>query len=55
MAGKTAEFLSEHRIRSKDGSYKLFRVKACVVSRTEENEPVRMVGTITDLSGMKTL
>jgi PAS domain S-box-containing protein len=53
FAGETPIYISEHRIQCKDGSYKWILDRGKVVSRTEENKPLRVVGTHTDLTGRK--
>ncbi|MDF0553666.1 PAS domain S-box protein [Kamptonema sp. UHCC 0994] len=52
LEGKTSYFIAEYRIRCKDGSYKwiLGRGKAL---RNEEEIPVRMVGSIADITDRK--
>ncbi len=50
LRGKQHAFKSEHRIRCKNGSYKWVMTRAIVVARGAHNEPLRMTGTITDIS-----
>ena len=52
LEGKTPYYIAEYRIRCKDGSYKwiLGRGKAL---RNEEGIPVRMVGSIADITDRK--
>ncbi|MDB9510150.1 PAS domain S-box protein [Kamptonema animale CS-326] len=52
LEGKTPYFIAEYRIRCKDDSYKwiLGRAKAL---RNEEGIPVRMVGSISDITARK--
>ena len=51
--GKTESYSVEHRIRCKNGSYKWICSRGKVVSRDEHGNPLRMVGTTTDISELK--
>lgn len=44
---------SEYRLRTKSGDYKWFLVRGSVVSWDEAGKPLRMVGTITDITARK--
>jgi len=51
--GKLANFVSEHRIRVKDGSYKWVLLRGMVVSRGNDGKPLRMIGTHSDITERK--
>jgi diguanylate cyclase (GGDEF)-like protein/PAS domain S-box-containing protein len=52
---KTESYAVEHRIRCKDGSYKWISSRGKVVSRDMEGKPLRMIGTTTDITALRTL
>ncbi|MDB5840930.1 MAG: hypothetical protein JWQ23_2882 [Herminiimonas sp.] len=52
---KTESYAVEHRIRCKDGSYKWISSRGKVVSRDMDGNPLRMIGTTTDITSMRTL
>lgn len=53
LKGETASYLSEHRGRCKDGSWKWILSRGTLVSRSTDNAPLRMVGTHTDITDRK--
>ncbi|MDE2429765.1 MAG: diguanylate cyclase [Burkholderiales bacterium] len=53
--GKTSQYAVEHRVRCKDGSYKWISSRGRVVSRDADGNPLRMIGTTTDISAMRAL
>ncbi|MCW3488800.1 PAS domain S-box protein [Dethiobacter alkaliphilus] len=53
MRGETPSYVSEHRMQCKGGSYIWVLSRGKIVSHTEDGEPVRMVGTHTDISDRK--
>lgn len=52
-AGKTATFVIEHRLRCKNGSWKWILNRGMVVERDAKGQPVRVIGTHTDLTASK--
>ena len=50
---KTAVYVVEHRLRCKNESYKWVLGRGMVVSRGEDGEPLRMIGTHTDITDRK--
>jgi diguanylate cyclase (GGDEF)-like protein/PAS domain S-box-containing protein len=46
-------YYSEHRLRCKDGSWKWTLARAVVVARDEAGRPIRMTGTMSDISEKK--
>ncbi|ACL72932.1 diguanylate cyclase/phosphodiesterase with PAS/PAC and Chase sensor(s) [Thioalkalivibrio sulfidiphilus HL-EbGr7] len=55
LNGDRGEYVSEHRMRCKDGSWKWILDRGMVVSRDGQGRPLRMIGTHTDISGQKAL
>ena len=53
LSGETPVFHSEHRLRMKDGSYKWILDRGLVISRTPDGRPLRVIGTIVDISTRK--
>lgn len=50
LAGTVPLYLSEHRIAWTDGSWRWMSVRGMVVSRDADGMPLRMIGTISDIS-----
>ena len=50
LRGKTSSFKSEYRLRGKSGRYKWVLSRATVVARDMQGKPLRMTGTLTDIS-----
>lgn len=53
LAGKTANYSSEFRMRCKNGSYIWILSRGMVVGFSEKGMPTRMVGTHTDITSRK--
>jgi PAS domain S-box-containing protein len=53
LEGRTAVYEAEHRIRRKNGSWMWILDRGKVVSRDESGQPLRMVGTQTDVTARK--
>ncbi|MGE5386055.1 MAG: PAS domain S-box protein [Betaproteobacteria bacterium] len=53
LDGKTASFAVEHRTACKDGGWKWALARGMVVSRDQEGQPLRMIGTYADISERK--
>ncbi|MHC5856935.1 diguanylate cyclase domain-containing protein [Nostoc sp.] len=53
LRGETQQYVSEYRIKYKDGTYKWILDRGQVSSRTEDGLPLRMLGTHTDITERK--
>lgn len=53
LDGKSGSYVSEHRVKCKDGSWKWILDRGMVVSRNSEGKPLRMIGTHTDITREK--
>lgn len=51
--GKSESFQNLHRLKCKDGSYLWVNVQAKVIEWSKEGKPLKVIGTITDLSSQK--
>ncbi len=51
--GRTSTYSNERRVRCKDGSWKWALSRGMVVSRDAQGQPLRMIGTHTDISERK--
>lgn len=53
LAGRTEDKQDEVRLRTKSGEYRWFFDRGRVVARAADGRPLRMVGTITDITDRK--
>ena len=54
LDGLTDTYVVEYRLQCKDGQYKWMLSRGMIVSRDENNRPLRMIGTQTDITERKT-
>ncbi len=53
LDGLTPVYSNEHRVRCKDGSWKWVHSRGMVISRDAQGNPLRMIGTHTDITARK--
>jgi PAS domain S-box-containing protein/putative nucleotidyltransferase with HDIG domain len=55
LDGATPQYVSEHRVRCKDGSYKWILDRGMVIERAPDGKPLRMIGTHSNITARKLL
>lgn len=53
LKGKDGNYLNEYRIQNREGQYIWVRAKGKIVERNDNNQPLRVVGTLTDITEYK--
>ena len=53
LAGQSPRYVSEHRVRCKDGSWKWVLARGMVIKRDPQGRPLRMIVTHTDITTAK--
>ena len=53
LAGDRSHYVVEHRVRHNSGEWKWFAMRGKVVQRDEQGRPLRMMGTMTDITERK--
>jgi PAS domain S-box-containing protein len=53
LEGKTAGYMVEHRVRHRTGEWKWFAMRGKLVQWDAEARPIRMMGTMTDITDRK--
>jgi diguanylate cyclase (GGDEF)-like protein/PAS domain S-box-containing protein len=53
LTGSSPAYVNEHRVQCKNGEWKWVLSRGMVVARNHSGQPLRMIGTHTDISGRK--
>lgn len=53
LAGRSTTYAQEFRLQHKDGGYRWVLCRGCIFARDKLGHPLRMLGTISDISGRK--
>lgn len=53
LAGQSDHYLNDYRIQNREGSYIWVRAKGKIVARNEKKQPLRLVGTLTEITEFK--
>jgi diguanylate cyclase (GGDEF)-like protein/PAS domain S-box-containing protein len=53
LSGSSPAYVNEHRVQCKNGEWKWVLSRGMVVARNHSGQPLRMIGTHTDISGRK--
>lgn len=53
FAGRTQVYEVEHRLRTKDGSYKWVLSRGQIIARAPDGKPLRMAGTTVDITSLR--
>jgi diguanylate cyclase (GGDEF)-like protein/PAS domain S-box-containing protein len=53
LTGSSPAYVNEHRVQCKNGEWKWVLSRGMVVARNRDGQPLRMIGTHTDISGRK--
>ena len=53
FAGESPVYRNEHRVQCKDGSWKWVLSRGMVIARDDDGQPLRMVGTHSDITELK--
>ncbi|HEY9809465.1 MAG TPA: response regulator [Halomicronema sp.] len=53
IQGETLFYINEQRLRCKDGSYKWILDRGKIIDRTDEGQPLRIIGTHSDITERK--
>ena len=53
LDGRAPRYISEHRVRCKDGSWRWVLSRGLVIGRDDSGRPLRIIGTHTDITAIK--
>lgn len=55
LAGRSPNYYNEHRVICRDGNIKWVLARGMIVSHTTDGKPLRMIGTLTDITVRKNM